>query len=114
MLAIRSLLGCSAALCCLAATATVAVGEISRPRQAELLHLLRQDCGSCHGTMTMKGGLGSPLTPTALADRATDQLVDTILNGVPDTPMAPWRILMNKEEATWLVEQLRAGLPAER
>jgi len=114
MSAVRSILQCAAAFCCLAATATVAIAEISRPRQVELLHLLRQDCGSCHGTMTMKGGLGSPLTPSALAGRPTDSLVDTILNGVPDTPMAPWRILMNKEEATWLVEQLRAGLPSER
>lgn len=92
----------------------MAAAEISRSRQAELLHLLRQDCGSCHGTMTMKGGLGAPLTVEALADRPTDLLVDVILNGLPNTPMAPWRILMNKEEATWLVEQLRAGLPAER
>jgi mono/diheme cytochrome c family protein len=28
-------------------------------RQAELLHLLKHDCGSCHG-MTRKGGLGPP------------------------------------------------------
>lgn len=92
--------------------ATAATAEVPVARQAELLHLLRQDCGSCHGTMTMKGGLGSPLTPTALADRPTALLVDIVLNGVPDTPMAPWSILMNEEEATWLVEQLRAGLPA--
>jgi len=114
MPAVRSILQWSAAGCCLAATAAVAVADISRTRQVELLHLLRQDCGSCHGTMTMKGGLGSPLTPAALADRPVDLLVDIVLNGVPDTPMAPWRILMNEAEATWLVEQLRAGLPAGR
>ena len=35
-------------------------------RQAELLHLLRHDCGSCHG-LTLKGGLGPPLLPATLA-----------------------------------------------
>ncbi|MGL5987379.1 MAG: hypothetical protein ACRCZ5_10960, partial [Burkholderiales bacterium] len=37
-------------------------------RQQTLLHLLKQDCGSCHG-MSMKGGLGSPLTAASLADK---------------------------------------------
>jgi cytochrome c55X len=98
---------------CTAVLATPATAKISVARQAELLHLLRQDCGSCHGTMTLRGGLGSPLTPAALADRPVDLLVEAVLDGRPGTPMAPWRILVNEEEATWLVEQLRAGLPAE-
>ena len=34
----------------------------SAERQREIVHLVRQDCGSCHG-MTFQGGLGSPLTP---------------------------------------------------
>jgi len=38
------------------------VEEISAERQTELLYLLKQDCGSCHG-MTLQGGLGSSLLP---------------------------------------------------
>jgi hypothetical protein len=33
-----------------------------RQRQKELIHLVRQDCGSCHG-MTLQGGLGPALLP---------------------------------------------------
>ncbi|HAF55336.1 MAG TPA: cytochrome C55X NirC, partial [Thauera sp.] len=30
-------------------------------RARELIHIVRQDCGSCHG-LTLKGGLGPALT----------------------------------------------------
>ena len=33
---------------------------LSNTRQAELSHMVKQDCGSCHG-MTLKGGLGPAL-----------------------------------------------------
>ena len=45
-----------------------AVAEITPERAAELEHLVKQDCGSCHG-LRMTGGLGSPITPEALAGR---------------------------------------------
>lgn len=80
-------------------------------RQGELMHLLRQDCGACHG-MTMRGGLGQPLTPEALHDKPLDGLVATILQGRPGTAMPPWKPFMNADEAAWLVRQLQAGLPA--
>ncbi len=75
-------------------------------RQAALRHLLAQDCGSCHG-LTMKGGLGSPLTPAALADKPEAGLVATILYGRPGTAMPPWQAFMNEAEARWLVEILK-------
>lgn len=77
-------------------------------RQAELRHLLREDCGACHG-MTMKGGLGSPLTPAALAGKPVQGLVATILQGRPGTAMPPWQPFMTEAEATWMVERLMEG-----
>ncbi|MDX2370482.1 MAG: hypothetical protein QNK36_19105, partial [Colwellia sp.] len=34
--------------------------SLSNPRKAQLTHMVKQDCGSCHG-MTLKGGLGPAL-----------------------------------------------------
>ncbi|KAB2845874.1 MAG: cytochrome c, partial [Hyphomicrobiaceae bacterium] len=62
-------------------------------RETWLLNLVRQDCGSCHG-MTMKGGLGRPLVPERLAGTSTEGLAMIILEGVPGTPMPPWRGLL--------------------
>ena len=75
-------------------------------RQRQLLHLLKQDCGSCHG-LTRKGGLGPPLTPQALVERDDDALVETILNGRPGTAMPPWGVEISRPEAEWLVGRLR-------
>jgi cytochrome c55X len=77
-------------------------------RQAELMRLLQQDCGACHG-LTRKGGLGPSLLPGALASKPDALLVNTVLAGRPGTPMPPWRLFLNEEEALWLVEALRAG-----
>ena len=87
----------------------VAGAEIGAQRQAELLHMLRHDCGACHG-MTLKGGLGPSLHPDVIGEQSDDTLVETILNGRPGTPMAPWRISLNEGEARWLVEQLKEGI----
>lgn len=78
-------------------------------RAADLLHLLRHDCGSCHG-MRMTGGLGPPLTPEALRDKPRDGLVATVLHGRPGTPMPPWQGQLSDQEAAWLVDRLREGL----
>lgn len=90
------------------AVAGAALAEPAAERQKKLLHLLEQDCGSCHG-LTMKGGLGPALLPQALADKPDDMLVDTILYGRPGTPMPPWSFEITPEEAQWLVERLRSG-----
>jgi len=97
--------GVVAALC--VALAEAANG-VPPPRQAELLHLLTQDCGSCHG-LTLHGGLGPALTPTALAGRSAASLRAAILHGRPGTPMAPWSPFLSEAEADWLVERLLKG-----
>ena len=91
---------------CLSAFSTVLFADIRSERQTELLYLLDHDCGSCHG-MTRKGGLGSPLLPSLLAERSDDALASIILDGIPGTPMPPWRPLINVEETRWLVRILR-------
>jgi cytochrome c55X len=87
--------------------------EPAAPRRAQLIEMLRQDCGSCHG-MTLKGGLGPPLLPAALADKDAPSLEATILDGRPGTPMPPWRRFMTEDEVRWLVESLKKGLPREQ
>lgn len=106
----RSLLAtCLLSLCGLAAV----VWAAPKPdRQQELLHLLRHDCGSCHG-MTLKGGLGPALTPPALQGRPQELLVQTILEGRPDTAMPPWQGQLSRTEAQWLVERLVTGETGE-
>ncbi len=83
--------------------------QISDERQTELINLLKQDCGSCHG-MTLKGGLGPALTPEVIKDKPAQMLVETILLGRPGTPMPPWSPFLTREEAHWLVEQLYQGI----
>ena len=85
-------------------------GEPDVKRRAELVYLVRQDCGSCHG-MTLKGGLGTPLLPANVKDTPVEALVSIILDGVPDTPMPPWRGLLSETEASWIARQLKKGLP---
>jgi cytochrome c55X len=84
--------------------------EPALERRAELIHLLRQDCGSCHG-LTLKGGLGPPLLPASLDERAADGIAQVILEGVKGTPMPPWKIELAPAEALWLARQLKQGLP---
>jgi cytochrome c55X len=93
----------------IAATAIAAETPAPAPvRQAELFRLLRDDCGACHG-MTLQGGLGSPLTAAALADKPLDGLVATVLQGRPGTAMPPWQPFMTQDEARWLIERLQSG-----
>ena len=77
-------------------------------RQAELLYLLKHDCGSCHG-MTRKGGLGPPLLPESMNSRPPGFLVNTVLDGRPGTPMPPWRGELSEQDARWLIDAMRRG-----
>jgi len=87
----------------------VAAGEPAPPRQQALIQFLKQDCGSCHG-MTLQGGLGPALLPEALSAKPDDVLITTILKGRSGTAMPPWESFLSRDEAAWLVAQLRAGL----
>lgn len=84
--------------------------EPSNERQKELVHLVRQDCGSCHG-MTLQGGLGPSLKPEALRDKPVESLVATIYGGRPGTPMPPWHRFLSEAEAQWIVDRLVEGFP---
>jgi len=86
---------------------------LTAQRQAELVRLVRQDCGSCHG-MTLAGGLGPALLPPLLRDKPAESLVATILYGRPGTPMPPWGAFLNENEARWIVDNLQKGFPDER
>ena len=77
-------------------------------RQAELRHLLQQDCGSCHG-LTLRGGLGPPLRPEDLTGKPRTFLLHTIMEGRPGTAMPPWRPLLSESDAGWLVDRLLDG-----
>jgi len=99
-----------------ASTATLANAEPSTAgtpdavRQKELVRLVRQDCGSCHG-MTLQGGLGPALLPATLQEKPVEGLVATIYYGRPGTPMPPWKQFMSEAEAGWIVQQLTSGFP---
>ena len=89
-----------------ALAATAASPDAARQRQ--LLTLLKQDCGSCHG-MRLTGGLGPALTSGALRTKPAASLVATIVSGRPGTAMPPWRRFLSEAEAEWLVARLVLG-----
>jgi cytochrome c55X len=82
-------------------------------RQRELVRMVRQDCGSCHG-MRLTGGLGPPLDAARLAQWPLEALVATIYQGRPGTPMPGWSALISREDTTWIAQQLQQGFPGER
>lgn len=85
---------------------------VTPQRQQALVHMVRQDCGACHG-LQLTGGLGPPLTPQALSDRSIEAIVATTLHGRPGTPMPPWKSMLSEADALWIAQQLRAGFPDE-
>lgn len=96
--------GAALALCTLGAVA----GEPPEERQAELVRMLRHDCGACHG-LRLDGGLGPPLTPETLAGVAPAVLVQVVLEGRHGTPMPPWKALLSPGEARWMVRAMQTG-----
>ena len=82
-------------------------------RRSELITLVRQDCGSCHG-LKLKGGLGPALLPETLGDKPVVSLKATILQGRPGTAMPSWRRFLTEAEAEWIVINLQKGFPGER
>lgn len=90
------------------AIAETAGSEVSPARQNELLYFVKHDCGSCHG-MTLKGGLGPALLPETLSVKPSEYLVATILEGRENTAMPPWKSMLSRQDALWIVEQLKNG-----
>lgn len=98
----------------LAGAVSAASPDLLPERQRELVRMVRQDCGSCHG-MTLNGGLGPALTAAALKQRdlPKESLVATIVGGRPGTPMPPWHRFLSEAEAGWIVDRLLEGFPQE-
>ncbi len=80
--------------------------DVTHQRQQQLTHLLKHDCGACHG-LTLGGGLGPPLTPSALRETPTEVLRQTILYGRKGTPMPPFANLLSTDEVDWLIASMR-------
>ena len=80
----------------------------AEPDPVALTRLVHQDCGSCHG-LTLRGGLGPDLRPEAIARYDPETLATVILDGVPGTPMPPWRPLISEAEARWIAQYLLNG-----
>ena len=87
--------------------------DLSVERKNELNHIVKQDCGSCHG-MTLKGGLGPALLPENLEGKPVLFLQHTILFGRAGTAMPPWKTLLTEQEALWISQQLKAGKITEK
>jgi len=88
--------------------ASALAGGVSPERASRLSYLVRQDCGACHG-IRLKGGLGSPLNPPDLAGVDAATIAEIILDGVPDTPMPPWRGELSEDDAHWIANALKQG-----
>lgn len=87
----------------------VEVNKLTPEREAQLIHMVKQDCGSCHG-MTLKGGLGPTLLPKAMKKLPQDAIKNTILFGRPGTAMPEWKSILTEQEALWISKQLQKGI----
>lgn len=90
---------------CLLLTTAPLMAEVTPARATSLEHMVIQDCGSCHG-LTLKGGLGKPLTPAALAHAEPEGLAAIILDGIPGTAMPRWRPILTEDDALWIANYL--------
>lgn len=95
-----------------AAAFAAEAAEPAPERQDELIKLVRQECGSCHG-LTLAGGLGPSLQADAMAAMPVDSMVASIMNGRPGTAMPGWSRFMTEVEAEWMVKELMAGFPEQ-
>ena len=102
----------SAFLLMLVLSCVPAMADVPPERAVALKHMVTQDCGSCHG-LTLKGGLGRPLTAEALAHAEPDGLATIILDGIPGTAMPPWRPLLTEDEALWIAQYLKTKEPVQ-
>lgn len=93
----------------MAVSGTAWAGDPDAARQAELLDLVHNTCVGCHGP-GLVGEVGPALTPQALKDKDAAMLAATILNGRPDTQMAPFAGMVSEDDAAWLAKRLKAGI----
>ncbi len=104
------------AIACIALAAGAAQAQAqatpSAEREKQLVRMVRQDCGSCHG-MHLTGGLGPALTSQALDGKPLAYLSTVITWGLPGTPMPAWQALLKEGEADWIARQLAKGFPQE-
>lgn len=84
-----------------------AVAEESSPN-TDLVNLVHQDCGSCHG-LTLKGGLGPDIRPGSLSHYDIETLSTVVLDGIPETAMPPWRPLLSEADAERIAKYLLQG-----
>jgi cytochrome c55X len=89
----------------LAALSMAADNQLSGERQTELIYLLRQDCGSCHG-MRLSGGLGPSLLPGDLQGKPAAYLRHVIARGSPNSAMPPWEHILTPAEIDFIVYYL--------
>ncbi len=94
-------------------SATEQEKTLTEQRKSDLVHLVKQDCGSCHG-MTLKGGLGPSLLTENLRDKPLLFIQNTILHGRPGTAMPPWKTILTVKEAEWISLQLQKGTIDEK
>lgn len=85
---------------------TKQVLSIPESRQLELKHLVKHDCGSCHG-MTMKGGMGPSLLKKDLATFSDEYLFQVIKFGRPQKAMPPWNKILTDTEIKYVIKILR-------
>jgi len=84
------------------------VKVLTEVRKEQLIHMVKQDCGSCHG-MSLKGGLGPTLLPEDVKDKPLLFLQNTILYGRSGTAMPPWKTILTEQEVLWISQGLQRG-----
>ena len=88
-----------------------ALAEAPSPeRVKELTRFVSQECGFCHG-LHLTGGLGSPLTASALRDKPAESLIAATLYGIPGTAMPGWAPFLSADDASWIISTLKKGFP---
>ncbi len=75
-----------------------------KPMNAEAVFV--GQCAGCHGAERY-GGYAPPLIPQALSRKKDDELVQTILEGRPNTQMAPFNPIMQEADVRDMVAYLR-------
>jgi cytochrome c55X len=103
----------AAALLLGAATVPAIAQEIDAARAAELVRMVRQDCGSCHG-MRLTGGLGPALTRDTHGRPAPRQASPPpSTTAAPARPCRAGKACSSEADARWIAGRLQAGFPLE-